>query len=186
MIFVPLAIIALIIWFLVFVYRQIGHGKYNRATYRVEQSRQRAEVMIRDDALAARIYDDLDKKYAEQARIVREFMGGDGKWDLFSYGCGHSLAKLVLLAQNGKMSYEYIIGSPIVCSHMLKDNAPAMIEEFVLRLEDELNSHCGGGIQAIMKIPHSKSFQQWIPLREFIQQNGKGKTLRTAQYRFGQ
>ena len=184
MFFVPIAFVFLVVWFIGYIYKQIGYGKYNRAEYQVEQGRKRAAVMLQDEALATKFYNDLDKKYTEQAKIVREFMGGDRKWDEFSLGCGRELATLVLLAQQGRTSSGYIIGNPINCSYKLGERAPAMIEEFVLRLEDELNRHRGGCIRAMIKMPHQNGYQQWFSLRDYIVRNGNGKTYRTALYRF--
>lgn len=193
MFWIPVSVIFLCVWLVKYTVDGAKTARFQR-NYEEKEDRRRLLAAVTGDAeLERRLSRELDKKYAEWRRIVREFMGGSEEWEVYTgYVKGKLKAMTVLMAKNGKLPSE--LTSPIgfelreysdqIVDRLGERRIHEMNEEFLFAVEDCLR---GRGVSAVAMCKRASPYGEakpYVPLRKLVLESGSGSSGNGANFRF--
>lgn len=151
MFWIPIAVIVLVIWYFGTVVEAVKTSNYKRDYQSHRDAEQRFRELTRDDDLEQRLRWDFEDKKIDCNAVVREFMGGDPKWDQYTGGnaYGRKKAELVLMAQQGKFpglmsSFDTGMINPAV--RLTNRELHDMHIKFLMRLQNTLRQRLGRNV----------------------------------------
>ena len=196
MFWIPIFVILLMIYFCKALTDGFHTYHFKRDYQRSVDKRQELERLVKDIELEYTISKQLRHNYSEWTRLVQEFMGGDKKWgDYADFRNGFLKALTVAMLKHNKLPSELVFptGFHLWCSETSPSamdgngfsprEAREMDEEFLLRVEQELRTR---HIDAVVICQASDGLTSgpWMPLKTFIDQNGKGATNCGTSFQF--
>lgn len=187
MFWIPFMFIVCIISFIVYLMGTTKGTKNANEYKRYEESQQRLFQYASDSALENELSSQLDLKLGEWKETVQQFMGGSPEWaDYVDYTKGKLKAMMVIMARRGKLPASCInFGVNLPVSNILPERAFLMNEEFILRIERELNLRTSLTVTAyVWTTLKGSSKTIHMTLRDFISQYGSGKTHFSTTFQF--
>lgn len=190
MFWIPICVIVLCGWFIKSIVDGAQTAQFQRDYNEKEGKRRSLAALVNDPELEYRLSKELDKRYAEWRRIVREFMGGSEEWEKYAwYLKGKLKAMTVLMLKEGKLPQDLTcpIGfdlSELGGNDLSGECASRMNDEFLLKVEDTLRAR---GIPAVVMCRRFVSVDRtepYVPLRKLVRENGLGSSGGGSEYRF--
>lgn len=141
MFWIPFAVIILIIWYFSTAVDAVKTSNYKRDYQSRRDAEQRFRELTRDDDLEERLRWDFEDRKIDCNAVVREFMGGDPKWEQYAGGntYGETKAKMVLMAKQGKFpssSAFFSLGSVNPKIRLTNKQWTDMNAEFLMKLQN--------------------------------------------------
>ena len=201
MFWIPIAAIIIFIWMICYAVNSARAAQFDREHRERRNAERSLAESVTDEALESDLNRQLEGKYEECRRIVREFMGGGGEWSVYAdYLSGKKKALLVSMARCGRLPRNFVISGdtlPLVKDSFSPKNKDGqcltpergreMNEEFILRVEEYLNTRFHIGVQAVVSTWRYDGQDNRLirmPLREFLGKYGSGSTNYTSEFQF--
>lgn len=197
MFFIPIAAVFLFIWFILYIWMEVGKAKFQAEYNREKVKRETLERLTTDVDLEMRLSEELEKDCLLWPDIVGNFMGDSKEWrDYADFSSGKLKALIVRMLEYRKLPR--IATSPFGFYLTMYQKSPSAIkgngislrrgwemnEEFLLTVEKRLRS---AGYHAVVMCKRVGTFEKeepFVPLRELIQKNGPGASGNRARFFF--
>lgn len=151
MFWIPISVIAIIIWYIVSLSNGVKAAQYDREYQQKRNAVAAFRSLVTDEDLERELRWQFDDHKIDCNAVVRAFMGGDSKWDDYTGGnaYGRRKAEMVLMAQKGKfpgITSSFSLGVTNPKSHFSNEQWTSMNVEYLLRLEKELRQQLGRNV----------------------------------------
>jgi len=151
MFWIPIVVIVLVIWYFNTAVDAVKTSNYKREYQSRRDAAQRFSDLTRDEDLEQHLRWDFEDWKIDCNAVVREFMGGNPKWDQYTGGnaYGKEKAKMALMAQQGKFpglmsSFKPGMINPAV--RLTNSELRDMNVEYLLRLQNTLRQRLGRNV----------------------------------------
>lgn len=143
MFWIPISVIAIIIWYVVYLSNDLKSAQYDREYQQKRNAVAAFRSLATDEDMERELRWQFDDNKIDCNAVVRAFMGGDSKWDDYTGGnaYGRRKAEMVLMAQKGKFpgpTFSFSLGSTNPKSRFSQEQWTSMNVEYLFRLENEL------------------------------------------------
>ena len=143
MFWIPISVIAIIIWYVVYLSNGLKSAQYDREYKQKRDAVAAFRSIATDEDMERELRWQFDDYKIDCNAVVRSFMGGDRKWDDYTGGdaYGRRKAEMVLMAQNGKFpgpTSSFSLGVTNPKSRFSQEQWTSMNVEYLFRLENEL------------------------------------------------
>ena len=151
MFWIPISVIAIIIWYVVYLSNGLKSAQYDREYKQKRDAVAAFRRLATDEDMERELRWQFDDYKIDCNAVVRSFMGGDSKWDDYTGGdaYGRRKAEMVLMAQKGKFpgpTSSFSLGVTNPKSHFSNEQWTSMNVEYQLRLEKELRQQLGRNV----------------------------------------
>ena len=143
MFWIPIGAIAFVIWFISYVSGSVKQAKYDMEYSQWKKATEEFKKLTRDRDMEQRMRWDFEDHKIDCNAVVREFMGGDPKWEAYAGGnaFGKEKAEMVLMVQQGKFpgcTNSFTLGSVNPKSRFTEKEWTDMNAQFLLKIEETL------------------------------------------------
>lgn len=141
MFWIPIAAIALVFWYCHAFADAVKTSGYQRGYDMRRAQEEKFSSLTRDSELEQKLRWDFEDRKIDCNAVVREFMGGDPKWEQYAGGntYGETKAKMVLMAKQGKFpssSAFFSLGSVNPKIRLTNKQWTDMNAEFLMKLQN--------------------------------------------------
>jgi len=187
MVFIPIAVIVIFIWYLFHLYTAYNEGKYK---HEQSLSAKRTEAMLSvasDRYMESQIQKELTDSQALQ--ILRDYLPNGAEWRFYAdHADRRKCAVLVRMTAQGKLPEHFIwaFGDYLRVQYDLPPadlrRCAELNERFLLMMESELIRR---GIDTVLLFQQrNPKTGPWTPMRSYRENNGGGFTDNSFMYRF--
>ena len=151
MFWIPISVIAIIIWYVVYLSNGLKSARYDREYQQKRSAVSAFRSLTTDEDMERELRWQFDDNKIDCNAVVRAFMGGDRKWDDYTGGnaYGRRKAEMVLMAQKGKfpgITSSFSLGVTNPKSRFSNEQWTSMNVEYLIRLEKELRQRLGRNV----------------------------------------
>ena len=151
MFWIPISVIAIIIWYVVYLSNGLKSARYDREYQQKRNAVSAFRSLTTDEDMERELRWQFDDNKIDCNAVVRAFMGGDRKWDDYTGGnaYGRRKAEMVLMAQKGKfpgITSSFSLGVTNPKSRFSNEQWTSMNVEYLIRLEKELRQRLGRNV----------------------------------------
>ena len=151
MFWIPISVIAIIIWYVVYLSNGLKSARYDREYQQKRNAVAAFRSLVTDEDMERELRWQFDDYKIDCNAVVRSFMGGDSKWDDYTGGnaYGRRKAEMVLMAQKGKFpgpTFSFSLGVTNPKSRFSQEQWTSMNVEYLFRLENELRQRLGRNV----------------------------------------